>query len=295
MRRLYIDWDCTITANHQYSLFRPSRSNRDFEDFKHFVGSELPMGVVSSGFGSIVNRLVSQYKLWGKSSPRALEELTTIVMKDVKPLINMSDVNEAQLYEKLREFLFGDSERQAFLSTFMEKLCKTNSVEVIILTKGLAGAVYSAIKSYFPHWCEYPLLKIVDFAGFILYPYSMLSNEDGEENGNEVKIDGYIVSIKPKVEQILDFEKSGKGLNEPSSITMLIDDSYQEEIGLKVGNNANKVIETESESFVMYDKCSIADGLEIYCGGSPKNGTGVSIEDGHVVLDLIMQLISSSS
>ena len=250
--------------------------------------------MVSSAYGSIVNRLVSQYKLWGKSSTHALEELAAVVSKDVKPLVDISDTSEAQLYEKLKEFLFGDSQRQTFLSTFFQKLCETHNVEVIILTKGLAGTVYSCILSYFPHWCEYPLLKIVDFAGFILYPYSMLSDKDGEGKAKEVKIEGYIVSIKPKLEQILDFEKSGKGLNEPSSITMLVDDSYQEEVGLKVGKNANRVIETETESFVMYDKFSISDALEVYCGGSPKNGTGVSVEDGHLILDLIMQLVSPS-
>ena len=209
--RVYLDWDCTITQSHQYhalhsSLKLPSQLSALWQESADRESKIM-------GFKCLVKRLSPQYALWGLKDERNHQELAKLTQASTS-LIDQGNPNEALVYDDIRQFLFGDENRQIALDKFIRAHCERDGC-VCILTRGLTGTVYSAISSFFETWLKLPI-KIVDYAGQCL-------------TLNTMKFEFLNTRIQGKLLQIIEMEFGNEATERTSEVT-LVDDSFQEEV-----------------------------------------------------------------
>ncbi len=266
-KMLYLDWDCTLTVNHMYHLLRPLRKSHNETSMWGSIGvKEKDRVQKDKGFKHVVARLHEQYALWGRKDNEAFQELQELT-RSSQPLIDREDEYESLIYDHLQVHLFGDENRRRTLDGFIVSM-SAKCRGVCILTKGLAGCVYSAILSYFDHWLQLPNLKIVDYAG------QVMEFSNGKAS---MKLSYLNARVKPKLSQVCEMEFSSNADKERTCA--LIDDSFEEEIDrVYLTSPALK-----KPKFTFYNvDLPLADGsrvLHLGLGGTLRNGDGLTVQD----------------
>jgi len=149
-RHVFIDWDCTITQEHMYSMFvRSDRSPRS--EFGKFISTLGNNSEKIKAAEKIVKRLAPLYQAWGFPEDDAIEVLHEAFEQYTQLLLPQ----ESLIHEKLKEFLFGSADRIAFLTRLISSIQATGR-EVTILTKGIGACVVSALRTFLPQWLETP-------------------------------------------------------------------------------------------------------------------------------------------
>lgn len=271
----YLDWDCTLTANHMYHLLRPMK--RESAEADKMWGSSKDRAKKDAGFASIVSKLNEQYALWGRKDSGSLQQLVALT-KNSTPLIDMADENEKLIYDDLKVHLFGDNQRRCALDEFI-KTTSRKKERVCILTRGLTGCVYSCLLTYFDHWLQLPNIMIVDYAGICLGP-----------GIQPVSLKSKLLQsrVKPKLVQINEME-FGNWSNTETMCT-LIDDSWEEEISGLTGEEM--IVDTRLSFPLVAISCPISLGgesniMHLRIGGTPRNGDGLTTEDLNILKEVL--------
>jgi len=148
-RHVFIDWDCTITQEHMYSMFvRSDRSPRT--EFGKFLTTLDNNPEKIQAAENIVKRLKPLYQAWGYPEDAAIDVLQAALQQRSPLLIMPQDLI---IYEDLKKFLFGSADRIAFLTRLISSIQGTGR-DVTILTKGIGACVVSALRTYLPQWLE---------------------------------------------------------------------------------------------------------------------------------------------
>jgi hypothetical protein len=153
-RRVYIDFDCTLTQEHMYALFSargvlPASSKSELGRFVAVIEHQADKIDILK---RVLQRLRPFYQVWGGVGEESVGVLHKALAK-AEPLLLPG---EESLREDLREFLFGNQSRRDALSLMLLEM-QSRGQEVTILTKGIGCCVIGALKSLMPHW-----LGIVD-------------------------------------------------------------------------------------------------------------------------------------
>jgi len=147
-RHVFIDWDCTITQEHMYSMFvRSDRSPRS--EFGKFIATLENNAEKIKVAEQIVKRLAPLYQAWGFPDDDAIDVLHEAMEENTQLLLPQDSL----IRENLKEFLFGSADRIAFLARLISSIQATGR-EVTILTKGIGACVVRALRTYLPQWLE---------------------------------------------------------------------------------------------------------------------------------------------
>lgn len=257
---IYLDWDCTITIQHQYHLLSPAYGT-DTSELGLLLASSISDGARKlKGLEAIVDRLSAQYALWGRKGKEVPQELAKLTQSSTA-LVDRTSPDEELIYDELLEIFFGDEQRRNALNEFIISQCE-RGVSVCILTKGLTGAVYSAILSFWEPWTKFPI-KIVDYAGQCL-------------TMNTMAFKLLNTRLLFKLGQIVEMELDGGGATQCACA--LVDDSFEEEIKLEwLGKPLVK-----SKKFQFYAVQVPLDGgrtMHLSVGGTKKNSSGLGIKE----------------
>ena len=314
---VFLDWDCTITRRHMFSVFKPpSKGGRFDTSFLRSIAGQEPSLYKRKEevFHSFVRSKTSLYEAWGSGKPHHLATLRKAVCDmqlgpgsdntsgDTKTV----GVDISLIAEDIDKFLFGSEERKNSLTQFIISL-QNVGCDVSILTKGITSCVARAISLCLPEWLDENTfstpLRIIDYAGDVF---------ELDHETKTFKVVGTTVRGGTKRNQIDKFMEtiicrtaklggySGSRSRDErigQCKAVLIDDNFQSEIA---GLRAEELMDTgeDSSRCPLYNMESIftlengdQENITYITGGPSRNGDGLQDTD----MARILQAVTNSN
>lgn len=309
---VFIDWDCTITVHHQFSMLQ-SHKNTESQEFVSLLQTEAQRAAYK---GPFITKLHKHYTSWGRKDPASLAQQLQL---GTTPHA-LFDAESECLRDPLRTFLFGTPQRQEELTKLLSTLSESH-LEVVVLTKGIASLAMAVAFAFFPHWLQGEAIKFCDYSGHL---YAPCVSSSGAVSFSSRAL-GATLPLGNKLDQIvhllllLPSDPGPEGSTLLCPPVLLIDDGFEGELRHLPDNcQATKVPLTSGSarlsggavvrlelrvplaamagSVVPPPSSHDAPPLtapvprdlqvEMLLGGPPKNGQGLTAADMAVVLDL---------
>lgn len=207
---VFVDWDCTITSQHMFSMLQSPKSAESSEFLQSLATEEE-----RRAYWAFQQRNVFHYRGWGRKDASSLEACKA---QALAPHVDLFPPQFECIKKQLKDYLFGGDARLEAITRTLVQLNSHARQGMFILTKGIGSYVLAVVRSLAAHWIALlPGLLVVDYTGH------MYSLAPGSE-----PFRGSTFPVDHKIPQMLGvFAATQQPI--PAFI-LLIDDGYEGEL-----------------------------------------------------------------
>ena len=207
---VFVDWDCTITSQHMFSMLQSPKSAESSEFLQSLATEEQ-----RRAYWAFQQRNVFHYRGWGRKDVSSLEACKA---QALAPHVDLFPPQFECIKQPLREYLFGGDARFEAITRTMVQLNSHARQGLFILTKGIGSYVLAVVRSLAAHWVPLlPGLLVVDYSGHM---YSLAADSE--------PFRGSTFPVDHKIPQMLGVFAA---MQQPiPAFLLLIDDGYEGEL-----------------------------------------------------------------